>query len=204
MIHNNHSKRMAALAAAGLALTLAGAAGAQTTTKNDPRPTGMDKMFAMKAAQGGIFEVSSSQMALNKTHNKQVMMVARRMVKEHTAANAELKTVADDKKMTLPTMTDPKHKATLAKLRGLSGSSFDKTYIASQESAHAATIKLFENEIATGQDKDVTAFASKNLPEIEDHTKMIFQVGSNLGVHSTMMPKLKPAIMPSSMNGKNM
>ena len=33
---------------------------------------------------------------------------------------------------------------------------------------------------------------------------MIFQVGSNLGVHSTMMPKLKPALMPSSMNGKNM
>jgi len=194
----------AALAAAGLALTLAGAAGAQTTTKNDPAPTGMDKMFAMKAAQGGIFEVKSSQMALKKTSNKQVMMVAKRMVKEHTASNLELKTVAQDKKMTLPADTDPKHKATLAKLSGLSGSSFDKAYMASQEASHAATVKLFENEIATGVDKDVTGFASKNLPEIEDHTKMIFQVGSNLGVHSTMMPKLKPALMPSSMNGKNM
>jgi len=197
-----NNKMTAAIAAAAMALAVA--AGAQTTAKNDPAPTGMDKMFAMKAAQGGIFEVSSSQIALNKTHNKQVMMVAKRMVKEHSAANAELKTVAEDKKMTLPTETDPKHKATIAKLRGLSGSSFDKAYMASQESAHAATVKLFENEIATGQDKDVTAFASKNLPNIEDHTKMIFQVGSNLGVHSTMMPKLKPAIMPSSMNGKNM
>ena len=194
----------AAFAAAGMALTLAGAASAQTTTKHDPAPTGMDKLFSMKAAQGGIFEVKSSSMALNKTKNKQVMMVARRMVKEHTAANEELKTVAQDKGMTLPADTDPKHKAILAKLSGLSGSAFDKSYMASQEAAHAATVKLFETEIATGQDKDVTAFASKNLPTIEDHTKMIFQVGSNLGVHSTMMPKLKPALMPGSMSGKNM
>lgn len=199
-----NKKTTAAFAAAGLALTLAGAAGAQTTTRNDPSPTGMDKMFSMKAAQGGIFEVKSSSMALNKTQNKQVMMVAKRMVKEHSAANAELKTVAQDKGMTLPADTDAKHKAILAKLHGLSGKSFDKAYMASQEAAHADTVKLFENEISTGQDKDVTAFASKNLPNIEDHTRMIFQVGSNLGVHSTMMPKLKPALMPSSMNGKNM
>ncbi len=196
------NKKMAALAAAGMAL--AGAASAQTTTKKDPAPAGMDKLFSMKAAQGGIFEVKSSSMALNKTQNKQVMMVAKRMVKEHSAANAELKTVAQDKGIALPSDTDPKHKAIIAKLSGLSGKAFDKAYMASQEAAHADTVKLFQTEIATGQDKDVTAFAAKNLPNIEDHTKMIFQVGSNLGVHSTMMPKLKPALMPTDMSGKNM
>ena len=195
-------KMTTAVAAAGM--MLAGAAVAQTTAKNDPVPTGMDKMFATKAAQGGIAEVKTSELAVKKTHNKQVMMVAKRMIKEHSAANAELKTVAHDKGMTLPLDTDPKHKAALAKLSSLSGTAFDKAYMAGQEKDHAATVKLFENEIATGQDKDVTAFASKNLPAIEDHTRMIFQVGSNLGVHSTMMPKLKPALMPSSMSGKNM
>jgi putative membrane protein len=198
------TNKMMAVAATSVLLTLAGSAFAKTTAKKDPRPTGMDKLFAVKAAQGGIFEVQSSQIALNKTHNNQVRMVARRMVKEHSAANNELKTVAQDKRMTLPTETDPKHRAVVARLRRLSGTAFDKAYMASQESAHAATVKLFENEIATGQDKDVTAFASKNLPTIEDHTRMIFQVGSNLGVHSTTMPKLKPAMMPSSMSGKNM
>ena len=206
MINKNviNKKMTVAFAAAGLALTLAGSAFAQTTTRNDPEPTGMDKQFAVKAAQGGIFEVQSSRVALNKTHNKQVRMVAQRMVKEHSSANNELKTVAQDKHISLPAETDPKHRAIIVRLHRLSGASFDRVYMASQESAHAATVKLFENEIAMGQDKDVTAFASKNLPEIEDHTRMIFQVGSNLGVHSTMMPKLKPALMPSSMNGKNM
>ena len=198
------NKIIAGVATASALVSLAGAALAQTTTKHDPRPTGMDKQFAVKAAQGGMAEVMTSQLALKKTHNKQVMMVAARMVKEHTAANEELKTVAQDKHIMLPSDTDAKHKAMYAKLSGLSGSAFDKAYMAGQEKDHAATVKLFQNEIATGQDKDVTAFASKNLPTIEDHTKMIFQVGSNLGVHSTMMPKLKPALMPSSMNGKNM
>ena len=164
--------------------------------------TPMDKMFADKAAQGGIFEVKSSQIALQKTHNQQVMNVARRMVKEHSAANAELKTAAQDAKVSLPTKTDPMHAAIIAKISGLSGAAFDKAYMASQETAH--TDKLFEKEIAMGKSANFTAFASKNLPEIEDHTKMIYQVGTNLGVNADAMPVLKPAMMPSDMSGKNM
>jgi len=166
--------------------------------------TPMDKTFATKAAQGGIFEVKSSQIALAKTHNMQVMNVARRMVKEHSAANAELKTAAQDAKVSLPTATDPMHAAIIAKLSGLSGAAFDKAYMGCQEKAHTDTVKLFEKEIAMGKSANFTAFASKNLPEIEDHTKMIYQVGTNLGVHASTMPVLKPAMMPSDMSGKNM
>jgi len=164
----------------------------------------MDQKFAVKAAQGGIAEVMCSQLAEGKSHNIRVLAVAHRMVKEHTAANKELKTVAGRKGMALPKMTDSMHIAAYRKLSRLSGSAFDKAYMAGQEKDHAATIKLFETEIAMGQDKDLSAFASENLPAIEDHTRMIFQVGSSLGVHATMMPKLKPALMPSSMNGHNM
>lgn len=189
------SKIVAGATAAGMLLTATAAMAAMSP---------MDKAFATKAAQGGIFEVKSSQIALTKTHNMQVMNVAKRMVKEHSAANAELKTVAQDNGTTLPAKTDPMHQAVISKLSGLSGTAFDKAYMASQEKAHADTVKLFEKEIAGGKSAGFTAFASKNLPEIEDHTKMIFQVGSNLGVHATTMPVLKPALMPSDMSGKNM
>ena len=165
--------------------------------------TPMDKTFATKAAQGGIFEVKSSEIALTKTHNMRVMNVAKRMVKEHSAANAELKTAAQDAKVSLPAKTDPMHAAIIAKLSGLSGAAFDKAYMGSQEKAHTDTVKLFEKEIAMGKSANFTAFASKNLPEIEDHTKMIYQVGTNLGVHASTMPVLKPAMMPSDMSGKN-
>lgn len=188
-------KLIAGAVTSGLILTLANAALAISP---------MDKMFATKAAQGGIAEVKTSQLAVRKSHNRHVLAVARRMVKEHTAANEELITVAENKKMALPKDTDAKHKAAYARLSRLSGAAFDKAYIAGQEQDHAATVKLFESEIASGEDKDISGFAVKNLPTIEDHTKMIFQVGSNLGVHAVMMPKLKSGMMPSSMSGKNM
>ncbi len=188
-------KTSSAVAASALLISLAGAACAQSA---------VDKMFATKAAQGGMAEVMVSQLALTKTHNMQVMNVARRMVKEHTAANNELKAVAQTNHMTLPTDTDPMHKAAYAKLSKLSGTAFDKAYMAGQEKDHAATVKLFEEEIAMGKNGDLSAFASKNLPTIEDHTKMVFQVGSHLGVHAVPMPALKAPMMPSSMSGKNM
>lgn len=188
-------KWMAGALASGLLLTLANAALAMSP---------MDRLFAAKAAQGGIAEVKVSQLAVHKSHNKYVLAVARRMIRDHSAANEELKTVAQDKKMALPSDTDPKHKAAYAKLSRLSGSAFDKAYIAGQEKDHAATVKLFENEIAMGQDKDISGFAVKNLPTIEDHSRMIFQVGSGMNVHAVTMPKLKSGMMPSSMSGKNM
>ena len=189
-------KMMTGAAVSGMLLAAAGSTFAAVPP--------MDKQFAAKAAQGGIFEVKSSQIALAKTHNMRVRNVARRMVKEHGAANDELMTVAQDNGTMLPKETDPMHQTVIAHLSGLSGAAFDKAYIASQETAHAATVKLFEKEISMGKSAGFTAFAAKNLPTIEDHTKMIFQVGSGLGVHAAMMPVLKPALMPSDMSGKNM
>ena len=185
----------AAIAAAGLIISLAGAAAAQGS---------MDRMFATKAAQGGMAEVMDSQLALNKSHNSRVRAVASRMVKEHTAANNELKAVAERKAMALPKQTDPVHKRAHAKLARLSGTSFDRAYMGAQERDHAATVKLFQKEIAMGKDKDLSSFAAKNLPTIQDHTMMIFQVGSSLGVYAVPMPALKTGLMPSSMSGKNM
>ncbi len=193
----------AMLGAAALALTLASAGMAQTTNKAATL-SAMDKKFMTTAAQGGLFEVHSSEIALKKTSNSHVLAVAKRMIKEHSAANKELATVAQDVGYTLPKETDAKHLAAMSKMKSLSGSAFDKYYIGQQEVAHTATVKLLHAEIATGLDKDVTAFATKNLPEIEDHTKMIYQVGTGLDVHAGKKPMLKGSMMPSSMSGKHM
>lgn len=189
------TKKTTISAAIGVLMTLAGAASALSPT---------DAKFATKAAQGGIFEVKSSQIALTKTHSKYIRSIAKRMVKEHSAANLELMTVAHDQKITLPTATDPKHRAVIATLNRLSGTAFDKAYIGSQEAAHTATVKLFEGEIAHGKNLGLTAFATKNLPTIQDHTMMIYQVGSNMDVHAAMKPAYKPPTMPTSMSGRHM
>ncbi len=191
------------LGAAALVLTLASAGMAQTTNKM-ATVSALDKKFMTTAAQGGLFEVQSSQTALRKTKNPRVLMIAQRMIKEHSAANKELATVAQDVRYTLPKKTDAKHLKAISRMKSLSGTAFDRYYMAQQETAHAATVKLFQYEIAHGLDKDVTAFATKNLPTIEEHTQMIFQVGSSIGVNAVPKPALKGGMMPSSMSGKHM
>ena len=186
-----------------MTLVLASAGIAQTTTKMN-RLSALDKKFMTTAAQGGLFEVHSSEIALKKTKNPRVLMIAKRMIKDHSAANKELATVAQDVSYTLPKETDSKHLAAMSRMKGLSGTTFDKYYMAQQETAHAATVKLLQYEIAHGLDKDVTAFATKNLPGIEEHTRMIFQVGTSLGVNAVTKPMLKGGMMPSSMSGKHM
>lgn len=193
----NISKITLGAAAALLALSLAPAASAQTMNS-------MDRMFATKAAQGGIFEVKSSQMALKKTHSAGVRAVAQRMVRDHSAANKELKTVAMNEKITLPTRTDPMHRAAIAKMSRQSGAAFDRTYLAEQEKAHTATVNLMRKEIATGKNSGLTIFATKVLPTIQDHTRMIYRTGGRMGVMADKMPMMqKKAVMPTSIKGKN-
>ena len=104
------------------------------------------------------------------------------MVKDHSAANEKLKTLAVTKNIDLPTSASVSQIATKAKLDVLSGDTFDKSYIKSQVRAHRATIALFRKEIASGQDADAKAFATATLPTLRAHMKAINAIAADAGV----------------------
>ena len=142
--------------------------------------TATDKMFVVKAAQGGIAEVMTSRLALSHSSNKNVLMVARRMIKEHGVANADLKQTTMKIHVMAPSHTDPMHMAAYAKLSRLHGAAFDKAYMSGQVKDHDATVALFKTEIEKGQESPIRGFATKYLPTIQDHTIMIHNVAANL------------------------
>src|SRR5262249_47368589 len=72
--------------------------------------------FVKKAALGGMTEVEASKLAVSKAQDPQVRAFAQKMVKEHTAANDELKSLADKKGWTVPSSLDAAHKAVVQKL----------------------------------------------------------------------------------------
>lgn len=106
------------------------------------------------------------------------------MVKDHSAANDKLKSLAASKNVTLPTSASVGEMATKAKLDVLSGDTFDKSYIKSQLKAHRDTIALFKTEIASGQDADAKAFASSTLPTVQSHLKAIKTIAAGAGVNT--------------------
>lgn len=134
-----------------------------------------DRQFIMDAAYGGLAEVELGRMASTKAQSPQVKQFGQKMVDDHGKANQELKTLAQNKAVTLPTELDAKHKATKDRLEKLSGAEFDRAYMQEMVADHRKTVSDFRKQSQSGQDPDVKAWAAKSLPTLEQHHQMAQQ-----------------------------
>ena len=137
-----------------------------------------DASFYKTLAQGGIAEVEAGKLAQQKGDDPKVKDFGAMMVKDHSAANEQLKALAAGKGIDLPGSSSTSQMATKAKLEVLSGGTFDKSYVEDQVKAHRDTVELLKKEIATGQDPDAKAFAQKVLPTVESHLHAINQIAA--------------------------
>jgi len=104
------------------------------------------------------------------------------MVKDHSAANDKLRSVAESKNITLPTKESMAEMGTKAKLEVLSGSAFDKSYIKTMLKDHEKDVAEFRKEAASGQDPDAKAFAAATLPTLKEHLHRIESIANKSGM----------------------
>ena len=176
-----------------LGLAVPALVAAQETTRPHKAPemadskssTG-DSAWVTKAAQGGIAEVELGRLATAKAASDEVKKFGQRMVDDHSKANDELKTLAQNKTITLPAEIDAKHKAEHDRLAKLSGGAFDRAYMQAMVAGHREVANLFRTESMSGKDPDVKAWAAKTLPTVEEHLKMAQETSKALG--STTSP----------------
>ncbi len=131
-----------------------------------------DVRFMMKAAQGGMAEVKMGQLAAEKASNPDVKAFGQKMVDDHTKANEQLKSIAQEEGVTLPTSVNGKDQATYDRLSKLSGAEFDKQYAKHMVVDHEEDVKDFKKEADTGKDEKTKSFASQTLPVLQEHLKM--------------------------------
>ena len=144
-----------------------------------------DQHFMKEAAQGGMAEVELGQLAADKASTAEVKEFAQRMVKDHSQANDQLKQIASQKGVTLPTSLSAKDQATKNKLSKLSGDAFDQAYMSDMLKDHKTDIAAFQKETASGKDSDVKQFASQTLPTLKDHLKQAESVRPKLTSSTT-------------------
>lgn len=163
----------------------------------------MDQLFMIRAAEGNMAEVAEAQIALQKSKNPGVKMVAQTIIRGHSQAQVQLQAAAARKGVSLPTMVSPTHMATSQALKKAKGDNFDKMYISHQLDDHENTVALFANEISMGQDPDAQALARTQLPDILGHTMMIYNVARQIqapGIEfRPVMPPAPPGITPTPM-----
>jgi putative membrane protein len=126
--------------------------------------------FLTEAASGGMMEVQLGQLAKTKASSQAVKDFAAMMVRDHSNANTQLKSIAAKKNVTLPAALPEKHQKHVTDLTEKSGADFDKDYMKMMVDDHQDDIKMFEKCAKDDkEDADIKAFAAKTLPTLYKH-----------------------------------
>lgn len=145
-------------------------ASSSSAPKGDAKLDRGDRNFIAKAAASGMAEVEAGKLAAGKAQNPDIKQFGQQMVDDHTKANEELKSLASQKGLQLPSAIDRKHVAEMKKLEKASGTDFDRDYIRNLGTRdHAEAVKLFQKASKDAKDPEVKAFAAKYLPIIARH-----------------------------------
>jgi|SRR5579871_938347 len=139
-----------------------------------------DQRFIKEAADGGMAEVELGQLAQDKASSPDVKQFAERMVKDHSQANDQLKQIAMQKGVTLPSTPSKKDEATKDRLSKLSGDAFDRAYMSDMVKDHKKDIAEFQRESTSGRDPDVKQFASQTLPTLKEHLQQAESVNPKM------------------------
>lgn len=143
----------------------------QVTTTLTPAPVAQladkDKDFINKAVEGGMLEVQLGHVVTKQAASPDVKTFGQEMIKDHNAADSDLKTLASTKGLILPTALDSSHQATLDKISGLGGAKLDNEYASDMVDDNDDFVKSFSDEAQNAKDPDVKAFAAKNLPLLQ-------------------------------------
>ena len=128
-----------------------------------------DAAFVNQAAAINAAEIQSGQLAATKAKSARVKSYASKVVSDHTAVSQQLATLAQSKSVTPDASMTPDMTASMDKLNSARPAAFDREYARNQVMADQAAVKVYQDEIANGQDADVKAFASSTLPAIQQH-----------------------------------
>lgn len=153
----------AVLALAGLAPAIAQevtAGGAQGIIAQD---------FVNRAASGGLFEVRSSELALQRSQDDAIRGFAETMIRDHTANNGDLLAMATNQGLLIPDELAEPHAGMMAAIESAGGDGFDAAYAEGQVAAHEAAIALYGAYVENGDNDLLIGYARDSLPVLQQH-----------------------------------
>jgi putative membrane protein len=139
----------------------------------------IDKMFVKKAMQGNIAEVQLGELTLKKSNNDQVKRFAQTMIDDHTKLNEQMRSVALQLSVEIPTEASKKDKSLMNKMQALSGTAYDQAYIKEMVKDHKQDLSEFRMEASNGNLKDPATQGSKIISE---HLQMAQQLAKDQNV----------------------
>ncbi|HEU4469979.1 MAG TPA: DUF4142 domain-containing protein [Flavisolibacter sp.] len=128
-----------------------------------------DSVFILDASSSSMMEIQLGTIAQQKAQDPRVKNYGAMMVKDHTAATAELVPIAGRLGVNIPATLLPKHAKHVSHLENMTGAAFDRAYINMMVEAHKDDIDEFEDASKKAADTELRAWAAKQLPVLQMH-----------------------------------
>lgn len=125
--------------------------------------------FVNMAAKAGMAEVKAAKLAVKNAKSNEVKNLAEMIVKDHTAANTNLKAAAKKADITITESADPMAEEKYEMLSKLEGDKFDTAFLEGMAKCHAMDIQLFTAGKNVAKSEGVIAFIDETLPVIKGH-----------------------------------
>ncbi|MGB6688521.1 MAG: DUF4142 domain-containing protein [Terracidiphilus sp.] len=135
-----------------------------------------DKRFVAEALKGDMAEVQLGQLAEQKGNSDDVRKFGQKMVEDHTRLGDQMKGVAGQVGVTVPSAVSPEDRLLKKKLDGLSGNQFDEAYIKAMVEDHEEDVKAFRKEAGTATSSVVKSAASQGADVMANHLSMITRI----------------------------
>lgn len=145
-----------------------------TTTPMNTTPIPKeDSLFVLEAAKGGMMEVEAGNLAQQNAASQRVKDFGAMMVRDHSAANNELKSLVSGRGIMLPDSLPADMRKHLDAMKKMTGKAFDSHYVGMMLSDHKKDVSKFEKESKDAKDADIRNFAGKTLPTLKTHLDSI-------------------------------
>ena len=135
--------------------------------------TSRDLQFMRDITQANLAEIAASKLAVTNAGSPAVRRYAERMVNAHIALQTEGSQVASDRGLRVPTSPDTRHQAALRSLEKLTGTTFERAYLAQMLKDHADTVVLLERAATQANDPRLRAHAQQALPHVREHLEQV-------------------------------
>jgi len=142
------------------------------------QPDKASQSFIKAAIEGNNAEIEVGKLAQQNGQSDAVKQYGAMLVKDHSEANTKAQQVARQLNVEPPTGTSLGQKATYAKLKVLSGTSFDKSFASSMVSDHQGDIKDYQEQAKKAD--PAGSFAKATLPTLQKHLQEAQQLSAQL------------------------
>ena len=139
-----------------------------------------DAQFVVDVITSNYGEVKLAQLAQQKSSNKEIKDVAKTLETDHTAVLNDLKTLASNKGITIPTEESGQAKDKLKELTDDKTSEFDKEWCETLMDNHKNSISKFENAANELTDPDLKNFVNTVLPKLRTHHDKLMECHKKL------------------------